>query len=108
MTIFRTISKNTKDYWLELEGHEEGAGVINSGKLEPIWNIHVVCKWDGCVDYRSYSNGYGWDHECDDDCQCCEDYIHICDMDDFIDQMKQIKMQAVGYFKGKNGEEYWR
>ena len=109
MKKFRIISKNTKDHWLEIEGWEEGCGILKKdGTLEPIMDTHIVCKWDGCTDYRTYANGYSWDHKCDDNCQCCEYYIHICDIDDFIDELKKTKEIAVNFFKGKQGEEYWQ
>lgn len=113
MKRFRIISKNTQNHWLELEGWDEGCGVIEkNGSITPIYNVHVVCKWDGCVDYRSYSNGYGWDHKCDEDCEsgrgCCQDYIHICDLSDFIEELKEVRRQAKDFFKNKTGEEYWK
>jgi hypothetical protein len=86
-----------EDYWLEMVGNKNGCVIYENGSKigRPMWTIHVVAKWDGCVDYRQYSNGYEYDHKCGDDCQCCEDYIHICDVDNFIDVLKSIKEQAV-------------
>lgn len=103
---FRIISQNTKDHWLELEGTSGGYAYKGKERV-PIWDIHVVCKWDGCIDYRSYSNGYDWKHECSEDCPCCEDYIHICDIDAFADGLRKIKKIAIEFYKGKQGEEYW-
>lgn len=104
---FRIIKENTQDYWLELEG-TSGGFIIDGKKRMPIWDIHVVCKWDGCIDYYSYANGYDWGHKCEEDCQCCEDYIHICSIDDFIEKLTKIKQIAVKFYKGKSGEEYWK
>ena len=112
MKIFRVISKNTQDHWLELEGQDEGCGTCVDGKLIPIWNVHVICKWDGCTIYNDYSNGYGWDHKHDAECErgagCCEQSIHICDVDNFIEELKTIKQMGVEFFKDKGGEEYWK
>ncbi len=100
MKAFRIIEKNTEDHWLEIEG-TDGATVLKDGKDIPIWNMRIVCKWDGCVLYHEYSNGYGWDHKCDDDCQvrgCVEQSIHICDIDDMIDTLQKAKKMAIEFF----------
>ncbi|MDD5362280.1 MAG: hypothetical protein PHN88_09120 [Ignavibacteria bacterium] len=104
------IKENSKDYWLELKGWD-GGEKYPFGELDKrtkIYSVHIACKWDGCIDYRTYSNGYSYDHECDDDCPCCQDYIHICDIDEFIKDLQQLKKVAIQYYKGKSGEEYWK
>jgi len=101
----RIIKENTQDNWLELEGSE--SSVVKGKKLEPIWDTHIICKWDGCTDYRHYSNGYDWRHDCKEGCQCMEDYIHICSVDGFIEMLKEVRKIGKEFYKGKSGEEYW-
>lgn len=105
---FEIIKSKTQDHWLELQGTDVGFVFENEDKKgKTIWNYKVVCKWDGCVDFRQYSNGYSWDHECNDECQCLEEYIHICDVDDFMKVLEEIKKQGKEFFKDKSGSEYW-
>jgi hypothetical protein len=80
-------------------------------KVEKVWegsnNINLInedktirfnLKWDGCIDlWRSY-NGYTVDDINED-----KDYIHICDIDEFIEQLQQIKEFGINHFKN----DYW-
>ena len=100
LKFFNILKDKTTDHWLEIEGSDGGHIAIQDGvKVKiPIMNYHAAVKFDGCVDLRQYSNGYGWNHECDDNCKCCEDYIHICDIDDMIDTLQKIKEEAIKHF----------
>lgn len=95
------IEDKTKDYWLELKG-DDGSRIIEGNKQTPIYPIHAVAKWDGCVIYRDFANGYGYDHKHDDSCEagigCCEQVIHICDIDEMIETLQGIKEQAIKHF----------
>lgn len=99
--IWEIIKDKTEDHWLELKGSSGGKKEV-AGKWVPIWDVHVVCKWDGCVDYETYANGYEYNHECDEDCErgvgCCRDYIHFCDIDDFIKGLIDMKKIAIDFF----------
>lgn len=87
-----------KDHCLEMAYTDKGTGIVTEGGIKPIWNHRVICKWDGCVDYSTYSNGYGYDHECNDNCQCCQDYIHICDLEKHIEEMQEILKKAKEHY----------
>src|SRR3990167_10257161 len=102
-TKWEIIKEKSKDHWLEVKG-DDGSRVFENSRDrtgKPIYPSSAVCKWDGCVDYRSYANGKGYGHECNDKCDCYEDYIHICDIDSFIEELQELKKVAVKYFKNK-------
>lgn len=103
------IKDKTGDHCLEVK-YDDGSTVFPSGDKKgiPIYPYSAVCKWDGCVHFYAYSNGYGADHECEEDCQCMEGYRHICDIDYEIKLLQDLKATAMEFFKGKTGEEYWR
>ena len=104
---WKTIKEKTTEFWLELKG-DDGSRNIYGKKETPIYPYHAICKFDGCVDLRTYANGYSYDHECKDGCQCCEDYIHICDLDQFIKDLQDLSKKAKEFYKGKTGEDYWK
>ena len=96
------IKEKTEDHWLELKG-SSGAQVQEQGKeWRTFWNMNAVCKWDGCIDLWRYSNGYEFDHECIDGCQCLVEYSHICDVKDFINSLVELNNIAFNFFD--NGE----
>ena len=101
--------KTSKDHWLEIlldDGSKVFRGLDDEiGK--PLYRSEAVCKWDGCVDLRRYSNAYGAGHKCQENCPCLEEYIHICDVDQFIKELQELKKIASEYYKGKTGEDYW-
>lgn len=99
MNKWRILHDKSKfDTWLELEGTDGSAVSELGGPEREVWNRHVICKWDGCVEYRQCNNAIAWDHECSDTCNCLEDWVHICSIDDFIEQLKAIKEQARTFY----------
>jgi len=94
--IWKTVK--AEEYWLEIAAAVEGTGVLEDGKIAPIWDKRVVCKWDGCVDYRQFANGYSYDHKCGEDCNCCEVYIHICDLEEHIEVLKEVLAKARAHY----------
>ena len=89
-------AKKTADHWLELTGGD-------ARSPEDVW-YSVVAKWDGCVDFRRYYNDpNGSPNRKADD----SDYIHICDIDEMIADLQEIKRMAQEHFAGKSGEGYW-
>ena len=68
---------------------------------------HVSFKWDGCVDYNKFSNGYTVDDEDSKSKAESADYIHICDIDDMIEKLQEIKKIAEENFDKQNFEMYW-
>lgn len=88
-----------------------------SGKNNPI-SIRLVdeefedaeayIKWDGCIDYRQYSNGFSPnDPESKESAENC-DYIHICDIDQMILKLQEIKKVAEAHFSKEDYENYWQ
>lgn len=104
---WEVIKDKTKDYWLEIKGDDGSRVVIGDDEKnwEPIYPYHAVAKWDGCVMYSDYANGYGYDHKHDESCAngngCCEQTIHICDIDDFIEMLQKLKEKAKEHFGEK-------
>ncbi len=89
-TFWKVIQERTHHHWLELHDPEGW------------WEATV--KWDGCVDLHkagnvpfddahghSYSDMKYRDEECDD-------YIHICDLDDAIARLQALREMALAHF----------
>jgi hypothetical protein len=75
-----------------------------SVKLKDVVNdsYEAIFKWDGCIDMFEYANGYTPDDamtgkEIEDNV----DYIHICEIDDMIARLNELKsiMQEFGVNK---------
>lgn len=73
-----------------LEVTEINGSVIEIKNKDRMWKASV--KWDGCIDFRTWSN----DDESD------MDYIHICSADEMIGIMEKLKEIA----KKKFGEDW--
>jgi hypothetical protein len=100
------IKDKSKDYCLELRGTE--GGMVYHGKEEkPIWNYYAIAKWDGCITFYTYSNGYGYDHECEKDCQCCEENMHICDLSDMVKTLLDLKKVATEWYQNHGHAQDW-
>jgi hypothetical protein len=52
-------------------------------------DFHVYAKWDGCCDINRYYNGDTYKTEYSD-CNEEPDYIHICDLREFIEFLTEI------------------
>ena len=61
-------------------------------------DMHVYAKWDGCCDIRRYYNGDTYETENVID----RDYIHICDLREFIAFLAEVadKAQTIEGFEG--------
>jgi hypothetical protein len=71
----------TKDHWLEVEDPEGW------------WS--AVVKWDGCIHLNRYYNIPKNEPErIDSDV----DYLHICDLDEFIKDMQDLREKAKEHF----------
>ena len=81
MKYWQIDQKETQDHWLKIDDPEKC--------------YDAVVKWDGCIDlYKRYPN------ELEDD----PDYVHICDLDDFIARLLELKRIALQHF----GEDWPR
>ena len=58
------------------------------------WRSAAV-KWDGCIHYYRYFNNPLDDENRDDE---DTDYIHICDIDDEIERLTQLRDIAKEHF----------
>lgn len=67
----------------------------------------VSFKWDGCINYHKYENGYTVDDEYSEDRNKTSQYIHICDINDMIEKLQEIKKIAEEHFSKDNYREYW-
>lgn len=83
--------ENTKDHWIELLGAEEYGSRW--------WWGHAT--WDGCLQInRVFNVPLPID---EDDSRQLVDGIHICDIDDFIEKLVELKKIATKHFDN----EYW-
>lgn len=63
-------------------------------------DIHVYAKWDGCCNIYRYYNGYTYRDENVPEDEV--DYIHICDLREFIKFLTDIadKAEQIENFEG--------
>ena len=101
---WENIKEETQEHWLEVKG-DDGSVVFedkDDTKGRPIYPYHAIAKWDGCIIFEDYSNGYGYGHKHDKSCEegrgCCEQNIHICDIDDMIEMLQKLKEKAKEHF----------
>jgi hypothetical protein len=81
--------QKTTDNWLELKGKILGADTWRSAQV----------RSDGCIHFNSYANlplELSPDRK---DPACCDDYLHICDIDELIEDLKEIKRLALAHYK---------
>lgn len=103
------IKERSKDYWAEFQGTTGGTSFAGpEDKVgTPIWNYYAMCKWDGCVELKSYSNAYSWNHECEKNCPCSVQEIHVCNLEEYIFEIGVLLEEARHFFRDKPGAEYW-
>jgi hypothetical protein len=70
-------------------------------------DTRISFKWDGCLDYNQYLNGYTVDDEPSEEKSRNREYIHICDIDVMINKLQEIKKIAQMKFSSENYNEYW-
>ena len=64
----------------------------------------AVCKWDGCVDLQHFGNiPYDEDPERENP-QCCDDYIHVCDLKEYVERLQALLTLAQDFF---GDEDAW-
>lgn len=98
--------------YLHLEGCDGSEVLEPDGSWRPLYSYHASVKFDGCVEYNEYANGYEWGHQCSgEDCECCLEVLHICDIDAMIARLQALKDAAREHFGGTDGsgsgEEAW-
>lgn len=109
MTVhWRVVTDQTRPWVLAVEGCDGSAEICPDGSERPLYTYHAFVKFDGCLTYTDYANGYEWNHKCDEGCQCCEQGIHICDIDHMIAALQELKKTAQEYFKGDPAAKEWQ
>lgn len=94
-----------KPYWEINQKEENNEYVLNLADAEmgdpnSRWYSAWV-KWDGCVHFnRYYNTPIGVDHKDGKDM----DYLHICDLDEMIKRLTELRDKAKAYFTEKRGE----
>lgn len=82
---------------------------INEAVVEVIdangwWKADV--KWDGCINFSSYSNIPYWEDEDRKDKACCDDSLHICEGGfEMIEILKQLQM--IGKREFNKPHQFW-
>lgn len=66
-------------------------------------DLQVHMKWDGCIDLRKYNNGTTPENHKEADC----DYIHICEVKEFIVELQKIVNIAENVFHEDDFKDYW-
>lgn len=110
---WKTLPEESNEALAWFAGHDGSAESMPDGSMRKMFTRKARAKWDGCVDYWAYHNGCEHDHACTGDkCECASDYLHICDIDAFIEELQVLKRAAVAYFRehqdGYGYEYYWK
>lgn len=89
----------TEKHWLDVISDD-----IEDGENYHWW--HAAIKWDGCIHLNHagnvpYSKEHGFVNQ-QRDLEACDDYIHICDLNDYIERLIALREFAKKHF----GEEW--
>ena len=85
MSRWKIIQDKSQDYWLEAEDPEG-------------WYKASV-KWDGCIHFNRYHNiPYSSDNVREDPI-ALTDYLHICDLDEHIERLVELRELAKKYYE---------
>ncbi|MEM5592800.1 hypothetical protein AAHH67_15525 [Niallia circulans] len=76
--------------WSITKVNKADDGTVVSIYAEDEYENKVSFKWDGCIDLHHDDN-----------------YIHICDIDNMIEKLQEIKQIAKKEFNKQNYKEYW-
>lgn len=68
-------------------------------------NMEINMKWDGCIDLFKYDNGYTVDDKATDEDDV--DYIHICEVKEFIARLEEVVRIAEENFEKEDFENGW-
>lgn len=97
MTWKNRPNGHNTDAWLDIMWQEE------SDDGDDHWTQASV-KFDGCIHFSQAGNvpfgkdyGYHGDSK-ERDKSACDGYFHICDLDDMIKKLQELKKKAVEHF----------
>jgi len=97
---WRIDEETSKDHWINLLD----ASCLQSNGEDNIW-WRAAVRWDGCIHLDTFGN---IPLELDPDRKdpaCCDDYIHICDLDRYIERLQEMREIAQEYFKDQGGSK---
>lgn len=78
------------NHWTVTKENKTDEGEVYSVYVEDEFGNKASFKWDGCIDLHHNDT-----------------YIHICDVDDMIQKLQEIKQTAKSLFREDNFETYW-
>lgn len=78
------------NHWTVTKENKIDDGEVYSVYAEDEYENKVSFKWDGCIDLHHENN-----------------YIHICDIDEMIEKLQEIKRTAKRLFREDNYDTYW-
>lgn len=70
-------------------------------------NMKIGIKWDGCSNLTKFYNGYNPEDNPTREVEENSDYIHICEMKEFIEQLQEIIKVAEDNFTKEDFENGW-
>lgn len=69
--------------------------IVSVELRDKIYNtIELDFKWDGCINLWKRYNGYTNDSEFSKEVEENMDYIHICNLEEYINQLQEILVIA--------------
>lgn len=88
--------------------HKTEEGHILSIELRNEYdNLQIYDKWDGRCNIHTYSNRMTPDDEVTKDNLDNIDYIHICELQEFINNLQEVVNLAKENFNEDDFEGYW-
>lgn len=70
-------------------------------------DMSIGIKWDGCGNLTKFYNGYSPNDEYTEEVGENSDYIHICEMKEFIEHLQEIVKIAEDNFTREDYEQGW-
>ena len=82
--LWEVVNDKTQDLWLEIKDPEG-------------W-YYAKVTWDGCIHFNRYFNAPKETQEKESEENRSDDYIHICSVDDMIQRLQALKIEAQKHF----------
>ena len=94
-------------YWdiHKINTTDDGETVVSVELRDKDYNtLDLSFKWDGCINLFKRYNGYTNDSEYSQDVAENTDYMHICNLQEFVNQLQEVLVIA----KDILGEEKYK
>lgn len=89
------VQPNTTETWLALAS--EDCPVSDEAVPGSWWKADI--RWDGCIHFSHAGNApFHPLYENREAAHACDDYIHICDLDEMIARLQALKVAAQDHF----------